>query len=273
MLSLGDENREESGKGEVGLSNPKISIITVVYNGEKTISDTITSVLGQNYDNLEYIVVDGASSDSTLEIVRSFSDHRLSVVSESDAGMYDALNKGIRRATGDIVGLLHADDIYAGSQVLEEVAAVFHDKSLDCAFADLVFVDPMDMMKVVRKYDSSKFSPNKFRFGWMPAHPTFFARREAFERFGLYKTNYKIAADYELLVRFLYCNHATYRYVPRSWVRMRTGGVSTSGLASTILLNREVVRACRENGMYTNLAFIMSKYFVKILGVLGRKDK
>ena len=248
----------------------KISIITVVYNNKETIKDAIDSVLNQTYKDIEYIIVDGASSDGTVDIVKNYGDKISKFVSESDNGLYDAMNKGIALATGDVVGILNSDDFYIDDKVIQKVMKVFEEKQCESMFADLVFVKPNDLEKTVRYYDSSKFHPSKFAYGWMPAHPTFFVKREVYERYGVFKTDYKIASDYEILVRLLKKYELSYFYLNEVIIKMRMGGISTSGLKSNYILNKEIIRACKENGIYTNWLKVLSKYPSKILGLFKR---
>ena len=248
----------------------KLSIITVVYNNKETIRDAIESVLSQTYKDIEYIIVDGASSDGTVEIIESYGDKISKFITEPDNGLYDAMNKGLALATGDVVGILNSDDFYVDEFVIEKVVKVFEEKEVDSLFADLVYVKPDNLDKIVRHYDSSHFTPAKFAYGWMPAHPTFFVKREMYERYGLFKTDYIIAADYELLVRFLYRHKVSYYYLQEVITKMRTGGVSTNGIKSNWILNREIVRACAENGLKTNMFKVLSKYPQKFLGLIRK---
>lgn len=248
----------------------KVSIITVVRNNATTIKDAIDSVLSQTYENIEYIVVDGASTDGTVGIVKSYGDKISKFMSEPDKGLYDAMNKGVKLATGNIVGILNSDDFYIDEFVCERVVKEFEEKGVDSVYADLVFVKPENIDRVVRYYDSSHFSPSKFAYGWMPAHPTFFVKKDIYEKYGLFKTDYKIAADYELLTRFLAKNRITYSYLKEPIVKMRMGGASTSGIKSNYILNKEIIRACKENGIYTNWWMVLSKYPKKILGLFKR---
>jgi hypothetical protein len=167
-------------------------------------------------------------------------------------------------STGEIVGIINSDDFYHRTDIFNLIAEAFEDKAIQAIYGDVRFVNPDNLQKTVRYYDSSSFKPSKFRWGWMPAHPSFFTYRENFERYGYYKEDYKIAADYELLIRHLYVNKVPYKYLPVDFLMMRTGGKSTSGLKSTIVLNKEIVRACRENGLWTTLPMLYLKYFVKI---------
>ena len=248
----------------------KVSIITVVYNGQATIADAIRSVLSQDYPDIEYIVIDGASTDGTQKIVQSFSDRITKFISEPDRGIYDAMNKGIALATGEIIGILNADDFYADRTIISHVVEQFQHNSVDSIFGDLIYVRSDNLEKVVRYYSSAKFHPRQFAYGWMPAHPTFFVKRSAYEQYGLFKTDYKIAADYEILTRFLAKHQLSYRYLPKVMVKMRTGGVSTTNWKSNWILNREIIRGCAENGIHTNLPKVLSKYFTKVFQLVAR---
>lgn len=248
----------------------KVSIITVTYNAGATIRDTIESVLAQDYPDIEHIIVDGASKDHTTELVRSYGDRIAQFISEPDRGMYDGMNKGIKLATGDVVAILNADDFYVDSQVISTIMNQFEQHQVDAVFGDLVYVKHDNPEKVVRYYSSASFHPGKFAYGWMPAHPTFVVKRWAFDRYGFFKTDYKIAADYELLIRFLAIHQLSYHYIPQVLVKMRTGGASTANLSSNWILNREIVRGCLENGIQTNMTKVLSKYFVKVFQLVAR---
>jgi glycosyltransferase involved in cell wall biosynthesis len=251
---------------------PEVSIITVSFYSSRTISDTIQSVLSQSYPNIEYIIIDGSSADGTTDIIKSFGKKISKYISEPDNGIYDAINKGIRLASGDIVGILNSDDFFYNKDVIQRVVNAFQeDNNLEAIFGDVVFVDPVRTSKIARYYSSEKFNPNKFKFGYMPAHPSFYVRRDLFEKFGYYKTDYKIAADFELLLRFLLINQIRYKYLQMPLVTMRRGGASNRSLLSNITLNREILRACNENGIKTNYLKIYSKYFTKIFEFFGNK--
>ena len=249
-----------------------ISLITVCYNSAAHIQTAIESVLAQTYQDIEYIIVDGNSKDGTVDIIKNyvsrFKDCQLKWVSEPDHGLYDAMNKGIRMATGDIIGILNSDDFYNYPHCIETVAKVFDDSKTDACFGDICFVKPENLNKIVRYYSSVKFHPRRFRFGFMPAHPTFFVQKKYFEKFGYYKIDYQIAADFELLVRFLYTNQLKYQYIPLNMVKMRTGGISTLSWKSNYIIIKENVRACRENDIYTNLLIVFLKYFRKIFELI-----
>jgi glycosyltransferase involved in cell wall biosynthesis len=247
----------------------KISIITVSFNSIRTISDTIDSVLTQTYPNIEYIIVDGCSTDGTIELVKSYGNKISRFISEHDDGIYDAINKGIRLSRGNIVGILNSDDIFKDVGVIEKVVNTFNENEIDAVIGDVQFIDAGNESKIVRYYSSKNFHPGKFKFGYMPAHPSFYVKRELFGKLGYYKTDYKIAADYELLIRFLYVNNVKYKYLEMPFVSMRTGGVSNKTILSNFTLNREIVKACKANGIQTNYLYIYSKYFSKIFEYTG----
>ena len=238
----------------------KISIITVCFNSQDTIRDTIESVLSQSYSNIEYIIVDGASRDGTMSIVEEYRERISTIISEPDKGIYDAMNKGIALATGDVVGILNSDDFYENENIVKFVADQFNAvPESDLVFGDIVFVRPENLSRVVRYYSSGHFQSWKLRFGWMPPHPATFIRRSIYEKFGLYSLNYKISADYEMFVRLLMVYGLKFSKLSKVLVRMRAGGVSTSGFRSRLILNKEIVMACRDNGIYTNLPIVLSK--------------
>ncbi len=247
----------------------KISIITATLNSADTIADTINSVLTQSYPDIEYIVIDGASSDGTKDIVTSFGKRVSKFISEPDNGIYDGINKGIRQATGDIVGIINSDDFFCNNAVIEKVAESFRENEIDAVIGDVQFVDTVNTSKVLRYYSSKHFKKGRFRFGFMPAHSSFYVKRELFEKLGYYKTDYKIAADYELLIRFLEISKITYKYLEMPFVSMRMGGVSNKSIYNIYTLNKEIAKACRENGIKTNYIFIYSKYFSKLFEFFG----
>ena len=246
----------------------KISIITVSYNSAATIRDTFESVLSQIYKNIEYIVVDGDSSDDTVKIIKEYEpkfNGRMRWVSEKDDGLYDAMNKGIHMATGDIVGTLNSDDVYPVNDIIATVCDTFKlNLNIQSVYGDVRFVSYEDIKKVVRYIRAKNFKPFRFRFGFMPPHPSFFVYRKAYQEFGVFYTDYHIAADYELLCRFLYKHKLESMYIPMEIVKMRMGGRSTSSIKSNYILNKEIVRACRENGIYTNMFILSFKYLIKI---------
>lgn len=245
----------------------KISVVTVTYNSARTLADTMESVLAQTHQDIEHIVVDGASCDGTVDIIRQYEPRyggRLKWISERDSGLYDAMNKGIEMATGDIVGILNSDDYYTSNNIVEKVAEAFSDSSTDAVYGDIHFVHDGEPDKCVRYYSSRHFHPRWLRFGFMPAHPSFYCRKEVFDKAGLYKTDYKIGSDYEMMVRLFLVHHIKARYLPIDFVTMRTGGMSTRNLQSRLQLIKDDVRGCRENGIYTNSFFICLKFLYKI---------
>jgi glycosyltransferase involved in cell wall biosynthesis len=249
----------------------KVSIITVSFNSAKTIADTIESVLSQDFPEIEYIIVDGGSIDGTVDIIRQNENRISRWVSEKDQGMYDAMNKGIAMATGDVIGILNSDDVYMNTHVITDLMHLMKTQKTEVVFADLILVDSSNQNKVIRYYDSGRFHPKKFKFGWMPAHPTVFVKRELYQKVGKFSTTYQIAADYEMLIRMLAIEKASYAYFPKPVVRMRAGGASTSGISRNWILNQEIIRACKENGIYTNLFMLLLKVPAKLWGRLFPK--
>ncbi len=247
----------------------KISLITVCYNSSKTIEDTLNSVKSQTYSNIEYIVVDGGSKDNTNDIVSKYKDIVTCHISEPDDGLYDAMNKGVQIATGDVVGILNSDDVLANEFVIEKIVAGFSDVNLDAVYSDLVYVSENDLSKATRLYSSKMFSKRMIRFGIMIPHPTFYVKKACYMQLGLYKTDYRVAADFELLTRFISQGIKIHR-LPFISVKMREGGVSSSGILWRIHQNFEIVRACRENGIYTNIILVALKLPYKLLTLLTR---
>jgi glycosyltransferase involved in cell wall biosynthesis len=246
----------------------KVTIITAAYNAAKTIDETLNSVARQSYPNVEHIIVNGASTDGTLSIIEQYRDKLAAVVSGPDHGVYDAMNKGLALASGEVVGFLNADDVYASKDVLSRVVSIMEREGLDALFGDVEFFSPKDPTRTVRRYRSARFSPDQIALGWMPAHPALFLRRRVYERYGHFRTDYRIAGDFEYCARIFHGKTLVYRSLPETLVRMRTGGISTSGWRNTVLLNREVLRACRENGIDTNILKIFSKYPAKLMEFL-----
>lgn len=225
-----------------------ITVITVTYNAEKTISDCIKSVITQN-KLTEHIIIDGQSSDGTIDIIEQYSDKIFLTISEPDNGIYDAMNKGLRLATGDIIGILNADDYYASNEVLSKITKAFDDPTIDACYGDLVYIDANDTQKVVRCWKSGEFAPNKFYQGWMPPHPTFFVRRSVYERYGLFNLDLGSAADYEIMLRFLLKYKINMKYIPETLVHMRRGGVSNATLSNRLKANLMDSKAWRVNGL------------------------
>uniref|UniRef100_UPI003FEE8C8B glycosyltransferase family 2 protein n=1 Tax=Prevotella sp. TaxID=59823 RepID=UPI003FEE8C8B len=245
-----------------------ISLITATYNSGKTVEDTLRSVLAQTYKEIDYWVVDGGSKDDTMDIVRKYEPlfgGRLHWISEPDRGIYDAMNKGISHSTGDVVGILNSDDHFTSNDVLERVAAEMQaDNTLDAVYGDIHFIKDGAPDRIVRYYSSKPFRPFWLRFGFMPAHPSFYARREVFEKHGLYSLDYKIAADYDMMVRLFLKHRIKAKYMPMDFVTMLMGGLSTKGVRSRVVLVSEDVKACLTYGFYTNRFMISLKFLYKI---------
>lgn len=246
----------------------KISVITVCYNSAATLADAIDSVLSQTYPDIEYIIIDGASKDNTMDIVRSYGARIAKVVSEKDRGIYDAMNKGIAAATGDVICFLNSDDLYADSHALSHVAEAMKDETLDALLGDVAFIKLDDPTKIIRRYRSDRFTPARLAWGWMPAHPAMFIRSRIYRKYGGFRTDLRIAGDFDFIARAFGKGEVSYRHVPEIFVKMRAGGVSTSGWRSKVLLNKEVLKACRDNGIRTNIFMILSKYPAKLLEII-----
>jgi glycosyltransferase involved in cell wall biosynthesis len=225
----------------------RVSIITVCFNSAATIADTIRSIQNQAYRDIEHIIIDGVSTDNTLEVIQS-TNFKGRIISEKDSGLYDAMNKGIRMATGDIVGILNSDDFYPDDDVIVDVVNHFSKQPCDAVYADLDFINTSKPKKIVRKWRSGHYKYEKFNFGWMPPHPTFFVRKEVYENYGVFNTGLKSAADYELILRFLYVNKIKAVYLPRVLVHMRSGGVSNRSFSSRLKAHMEDYKAWRING-------------------------
>lgn len=242
----------------------KVSIITVVYNNESTIERAIQSVINQKYPNIEYIVVDGNSSDNTLNIINKYKDQIDLIISENDSGIYDAMNKGIKKSTGDVVGILNSDDSYYDELAISHIANGFMHDKVDSVFADVIIVKEKNQNHIVRYYGSKYFKLWHFRFGHMPPHASFFVKRNLFEKYGYYDLRYRISADFDLLLRYLYINKISYKYIPNIIVRMSLGGISTQGFSSIKQMNRELKLILKRNKVKSNILFIYAKYLLKI---------
>ena len=255
----------------------KISVITATFNSGKTVRDTIESVLQQTYKDIEYIVVDGKSQDNTIEIVQNYEPQfggRMRYISECDKGIYDAMNKGIAMATGDVVGILNSDDFYTSPDILKQVVKVMTDTEIDAVYGDVHYVDENNVDRCVRYYSSRLFHRSWMRFGFMPAHPSFYCRRKVYERFGVFDLSYKVAADFENLLRLIFVHRIRIRYIPKDFVTMRTGGASSSGLRSHRQIMHDHLCALRKNGVYSNLLFLCIRYPYKIFEIaLTRLNK
>ena len=226
----------------------RISIITATYNSSSTIKDTLESVRDQTYKNVEHLIIDGLSKDDTLEIVGAY-PHVSKILSEKDKGIYDAMNKGISHANGDIIGILNSDDFYASPEVLSKVARAFEDPSIDAVYGDLQYVDHGNTQKIVRRWKAGNYTKKSFYYGWMPPHPSFFVRKKLYEQSGNFNLQLRSAADYEIMLRFLLKNNYKAAYIPEVLVKMRTGGMSNASLKNRLRANREDRMAWSLNGL------------------------
>jgi len=243
----------------------KISVITVVYNAVDTIEDTIKSVIEQNYEAIEHIVIDGGSTDGTMDVVNRYREHLAVVVSESDNGIYHAMNKGIDLATGDVVGTLNSDDWYVDSSVLSRVASAFEeDQNLDAVYGDIVFVTKDSPHNIVRYWKSRSYHKGLFEKGWMPAHPTFFVKRECYSQYGKFDLDLEIQSDFELTMRFMAIKNIKTRYLPGVMVKMRMGGVTNNRITNVIKGNLEAYAACRKNGLAVTPFFMVRKVLSRL---------
>mgnify|MGYP003111196238 CR=1 FL=1 len=248
----------------------QISIVTAVYNRVDTIADALRSVGAQSYRNVEHIIQDGVSSDGTLDIIRQFGASSSQLVSEPDGGIYDAINKGISRASGDIIGLMHSDDFFAYDEVLERVAELFQDPAVDGVYGDLDYVSASNTDKILRRWRSGPYHADLLRRGWMPPHPTLYLRREVFDRWGLYDTSMRIAADYEAMLRYLVKGDIRLAYIPKVLVKMRVGGESNRSLSRILQKSREDYTALRRHGV-GGIDTLLAKNFSKLEQFLPRK--
>lgn len=246
----------------------KISIITVCYNSEATIENTIRSVVSQSYQDIEYIVIDGESSDKTLDIVKRYEDKIAKIISEPDQGIYDAMNKGIKVATGDVIGILNSDDYYIGDDVVSKIAKAFKENSPDLIFADLAYVTTDNQNKILRYYSAKRFVPKKLKQGIMPPHPTLYVKKEVYEKYGNYSLDFKIASDYEMFVRLLLVKKLSYFYMNNCIIKMTVGGVSTNNFDSKKIINIETIKALSVNGINVSYFSILRKYPTKIFEMM-----
>ena len=243
---------------------PKITIITVAYNSVNTIRDTIKSIITQDYKNIEYIIIDGGSSDGTIDIIKEFPERVDYYVSEKDRGIYDAMNKGIIAATGDIIGILNSDDFYPNNFVLSNVAKSFHQQQCDAVYGDLVYVNAKDTSKIKRYWQAGTYTTTKIKNGWMLPHPTFFVKSSIYKRFGLYNTELKQAADYKMILKLLYKHNISVVYIPMILVKMRMGGVSNISLIQRLKANKEDGLAWTKNQLDKPLFVRIKKPLQKV---------
>ncbi|HGY1051989.1 TPA: glycosyltransferase family 2 protein [Aeromonas salmonicida subsp. pectinolytica] len=249
----------------------KVSIITATYNSAATIHDTLSSLENQTYPNIEYIIVDGASKDNTLEVIKNHCTRVSQAISEPDHGIYDALNKGIAAATGDIVGFLHSDDLFAYPEAVQDMVDIFKSGDHDAVYADLEYVQQDNINKMVRLWQSGTYNKNKLKYGWMPAHPTFYMRRSCYIKFNDFDLTYKISADYDSILRYLWQGNVNAGYLPKVLIKMRVGGISNRSLANILCKTREDIQAMRNNGLFWPLTIAL-KNLSKIPQFLVKKS-
>jgi glycosyltransferase involved in cell wall biosynthesis len=250
----------------------KISVITATWNSGATLRNTIESVLSQNYQDFEHIIVDGNSTDNTLDIVKEFESKyngRLKWISEKDNCLYDAMNKGIRMASGDVIGILNSDDFYSSSEILSRVANELSD--VDAVYGDIHYVNDCNLKKPVRYYSSSFFKPWMMRLGFMPAHPSFYCKKSIYQQYGLFDVSFKVAADFEQLLRLIFINQISIKYLPIDFVTMRTGGASSSGMISHKRIIKDHMLAYKKNKVYSNYLLEGLRYLYKILEITKYK--
>lgn len=243
----------------------KVSIITICYNSSSTIEDTIKSVLAQTYPDIEYIIVDGASKDDTLKIIEKYSSKISKVISEKDHGIYDAMNKGVALATGDIIGILNSDDLYSDEHVISDIVDVFENNTCEGVYADLVYVKRENTNHIIRYWKSGEYSPGKFLQGWMPPHPTFFVRKSVYAKWGIYNTIFRSAADYEFMLRVIHKEKIVVKYLARVITKMRVGGESNVTLKNRLRANREDRHAWEINGLQPRFYTLWAKPLSKII--------
>lgn len=250
----------------------KVSIITVCYNSQKFIRTAIESVLAQDYPDIEYIIIDGKSTDNTLDIVREYGERISLVVSEPDYGIYDAMNKGLKLATGDVLAALNSDDMYANQHIISQVVQLFQQTNCEIVYGDLHFVDAVDTSKIVRTWVTKPFVPGSFKHGWHPPHPTFFVKNDVYKKYGYFNTRYTLAADFELMLRFLEKYQVSSSYLPVAMVYMRTGGAS--GVASSFIQrNLEVWQSFKINQFKISIFYPIFRFLPKIISIFKNKIK
>ena len=252
----------------------KISIITVTYNSEKTLAETLQSILAQSYYNIESIIIDGSSKDNTISIIKEYEplfNGKMKWVSEPDKGLYDAMNKGIHMATGDIIGILNSDDFYTDSNVLQDIALSFKNNKIDCLYGNLYFVDSIETNKVVRTWKGSQHKMGGFLKGWHPAHPTFYVKKEVYDKHGVFDTSFNVSADFELMLRFIEKHQISNLYLDRYFIKMRMGGESTGSINKIIQGNKNVLRAFKKNGFNVSPFYPIIRLLPKALNIIKNK--
>ncbi len=243
----------------------KVSIITVCFNSEKTIENSIQSVLNQTYSNIEYIIIDGGSTDHTIDIIHKYTSHISKFISEPDKGIYDAMNKGLKLATGDIVAILNSDDFYIDISIIDSVVSYFKSNSTDSVYGDIIYVNKENVKKTVRYWKSKKFKLGSFQFGWHPPHPTFFVKNEVYKKYGYFNLEFQLAADFELMLRFIEKYKIATAYIPKAFVKMRTGGASNKSLKNIFNQNVECYRAFKINELKVSILYPIFRLAPKLL--------
>jgi glycosyltransferase len=241
----------------------KISIITAVYNSFNFIDNCLQSIVKQTYNDIEHIVIDGGSTDGTLDVINKYRDNIATLISEPDNGIYDAMNKGIKLARGEIIGILNSDDFYVNDTIIEKVVDTFKKYNVDSCYGDLIYVDKNDTNKVIRYWKSSQYKYGSFKYGWHPPHPTFFVKKEVYDKYGAFDTNFEISADFELMLRFLEKYRITTIYLPEPIIKMRFGGVSNKNLKNIIIGNINCYRAFKKNSLTVPLFYFFYRLFPK----------
>jgi len=250
----------------------KVSIITVVWNNKDTIEEAINSVLNQTYQNIEYIVIDGNSNDGTVEIIKSFGSRISKFISERDDGLYDAMNKGIQIATGEIIGFINADDTINSIDCIEQIVDVFKNNDTDIVYGDKVYVDPTDTSKTVRYWKAGEFCIDNYKKGWMTPHLSTYIKKSVYDKFGGFRNDFKIAADYELMLRFIYKNKTKIKYLPITIAKMRAGGLSNGSLKNIAISNYEVYKSWKVNNLDISPLIIIRKPFRKLIQLLKKES-
>ncbi|MEL6485297.1 MAG: glycosyltransferase family 2 protein [Bacteroidota bacterium] len=246
----------------------KVSIITGTYNSAQYISDCVASIQRQDYKDLEHIIIDGASKDDTVKIIKSIPNRVTDLVSEPDGGIYNAMNKGLKRATGDILGILNSDDFYNSDSVISEVVEAFKKHDADCVFGDLYYVKAEDTDSIVRKWITGPYKTNGFRRGWHPAHPSFFVKRDVYEKYGYFDESLRLAADFELMLRFIERHGLKSHYIPKPMVRMRLGGATSKNLKNVIEGNKQCIQAFKNNDMKPPFMYSLVRLVPKLKQLL-----
>jgi glycosyltransferase len=242
----------------------RVSIITATFNNHITIKDCVKSIYSQTYSDIEHIIIDGGSTDSTLDILKEYENRISILISEPDDGIYHALNKGIKIATGNIVGFLHADDFFAHDKAIENIVSQISKHNVDCCYSDLVYVSRNDPEKVIRYWKSSPYSEDLMKKGWMPPHPTLFIKKKVYDKYGDFNINFTISADYELILRFLIKNKISTCYIPKTFIKMRVGGVSNRSLKNIVIKTKEDLTACKMNSIENPIFTVLCKNLIKI---------